>query len=228
MKKHQYKQLEDYMLSCMLDSAHDKDHIYRVLYAALEIAQYERDVDRDVLVAACLLHDIGRQQQYANPAVCHALAGAQMAYDFLIGHGWGGGFAMNVRQCIETHRFRADRQPQTMEAKILFDADKIDATGTLGVARTIFYKGQMSQPLYCVLPDGTISDGENDGVSSFFHEYRFKLEKLYDRFYTKRAAEIAAARRHSAAEFYKSMLREVESSYSVGTELLDAVFDKEA
>lgn len=61
MTEENYLQWENYMLSCMEDSAHDKEHIYRVLYTALEIARTEQNVDYDVLVCACLLHDIGRK-----------------------------------------------------------------------------------------------------------------------------------------------------------------------
>ena len=71
MKKENYELMENYMLSCMEDSAHDKEHIYRVLYHALEIAGEEVDVDYDVLIAACLLHDIGRKEQFADPTLCH-------------------------------------------------------------------------------------------------------------------------------------------------------------
>ena len=59
MKTKDYRLIEAYMLSCMRDSAHDREHIYRVLYAALDIASFEEPVDSDVLIAACLLHDIG-------------------------------------------------------------------------------------------------------------------------------------------------------------------------
>ena len=59
MTKKTYEQLEAYMKSCMQDSAHDMEHIYRVLYTALDIADHEKDVDYDVLICACLLHDIG-------------------------------------------------------------------------------------------------------------------------------------------------------------------------
>lgn len=58
MNKSTYKLIEDYMLSCMEDSAHDKEHIYRVLYNALDIASYETNVDYDVLICACLLYRI--------------------------------------------------------------------------------------------------------------------------------------------------------------------------
>lgn len=62
-----YEKTEAYMLSCMNDSAHDKEHVYRVLYYALEIAKQEPDVDYEILITSCLLHDIGRKEQFENP-----------------------------------------------------------------------------------------------------------------------------------------------------------------
>lgn len=220
MDLQKYKMFEDYMLSCMKDSAHDKDHIYRVLYVALDIAGQERDVDYDVLICACLLHDIGRKEQFENPKLCHAAVGSKKAYDFLISNGFNTEYAGNVSSCIKTHRFRTDTQPQSIEAKILFDADKIDATGTLGIARTIFYKGQVSEPLYSLLPNGQVSDGSTDKIPSFFQEYKYKLEGLYSRFYTNRGAEIAAERQTAAKAFYESMVHEVQASYKIGKALL--------
>lgn len=84
MDKSTYSLIEAYMISCMEDSAHDKEHIYRVLYNALRIAKTERDVDYDVLIFACLLHDIGRKEQFENPNVCHAMVGSEKAYSFLV------------------------------------------------------------------------------------------------------------------------------------------------
>lgn len=220
MTAEQFKDIEEFMFLCMKDGAHDKEHIYRVLYVALDIASHEENVDTDVLIAACLLHDVGRDEQNRDPAVCHAQAGGEKAYDFLRFCGWSEDFAVHVRACIETHRYRTDLQPQTLEAKIVFDADKIDATGTLGIARTLVYKAEGSEPLYGFAPDGTVSDGAEDTEPSFFQEYRFKLDKLYDRFYTKRAYEIAASRRKSAVNFYESMLAEVRSSYEPGKSIL--------
>ena len=67
-----FRLLETYMQTCMQDSAHDREHIYRVLSNALEIAKTEPEVDYDILIAACLLHDIGRPEQFADPSLCHA------------------------------------------------------------------------------------------------------------------------------------------------------------
>lgn len=225
MTKEIFKKLESYMLECMKDSAHDKEHIYRVLYSALDIAQYEKNVDYDILITSCLLHDIAREDQNKNPAICHAQYGAEKAYKFLIENDFDECFAEKVKHCIKAHRFRKNNAPESTEAKILFDADKIDVAGTLGIARTLVYQGAMAEPLYSVLPDGRISDGENDETPSFFQEYKYKLEKIYSRFYTKRGKEIAEERRKTAVSFYNDMLREVSSTYEKGIDSLNKIIE---
>lgn len=226
MTKQMYQRIENYMLSCMTDSAHDPEHIYRVLFSALQIAKTEENVDYDVLIAACLLHDIGRREQFADPTLCHAEVGARKAHQYLLGNGFSEEFSEKVRHCIITHRFRKSRQPETLEAKILFDADKLDVTGAMGIARTLMYKADMKEPLYRLLPDGTVSDGTQDLGQSFFREYKVKLEKLYDRFYTKAGAQIAQQRRGIAEAFYQSLFQEVNTGYCTGKEMLKDLLSK--
>ncbi|MDE5860509.1 MAG: HD domain-containing protein, partial [Oscillospiraceae bacterium] len=191
MRKSEYELIESYMLECMNDSAHDKEHIYRVLYGALDIAEYESGVDYDILTAACLLHDIGRAEQFADPKLCHAEVGSEKAHRFLLKLGWSMERANHVKDCIKTHRFRSDCPPESIEAKILFDSDKLDVAGAIGVARTLFYKGQVGEPLYRLNSGGTVSDGSADKEPSFFREYKFKLENLYGKFFTDHGRELA-------------------------------------
>ena len=140
--------------------------------------------------------------------------------------GFGAEFAEKVTHCIRTHRFRKAMQPETVEAKILFDADKLDVTGAIGIARTLMYKADMAEPLYHVLPDGRISDGSEDLGPSFFREYKFKLEKMYDRFYTAAGEAMARQRQRIAADFYESLYREVNAGYISGRESLQAILEK--
>ena len=224
MKKELYQAIEQHMLTIMDDSAHDCEHVYRVLYNTLEIAKGE-SVDSDILIAACLLHDIGRPDQVADPSLCHAAVGSEKAYRFLLELGMGEDFAAAVRHCIATHRFRKNLQPQTLEAKILFDADKLDVTGAIGIARTLMYRGTLTEPLYRHLPDGTISNGTEDIGHSFFREYKFKLEKLYDRFYTEKGAALAANRRKAARDFYESLYAEVSQGYDAGRKNLSGLLE---
>ncbi len=220
MTKEVYQLLENYMLSCMEDSAHDKEHVYRVLYSAMEIAREERDVDYDILICACLLHDIGRREQFENPSLCHAQVGSEKSYRFLIEQGFEESFAARVRHCILTHRYRNNNAPETLEAKILFDADKLDVTGAIGIARTLLYKGQISEPLYNVDDQGRVQDGTNDTSPSFFQEYKNKLENIYSHFYTVKGKEMARARKWAAVDFYESLLQEVRPSCERGIQEL--------
>lgn len=180
--------IEEYMRTHMNDAAHDPQHVYRVLNSAVDIARSESGVDMEVLVAACLLHDIGRDRQYADPSLCHAQEGGGMAYDFLISLGWERERAEHVRACIASHRFRKGSKPESIEAKILFDADKLDAAGAIGIVRTLIHSGD---------------------VDSFIHEYNFKLKRVYDKFYTARGREIAEKRKKTAVKFYEGLMEEI-------------------
>jgi len=223
-----YTMLEAYMRRCAGDSAHDEEHVLRVLYNALRIAEGEEGVDHDVLITACLLHDIGRPEQFRDPELCHARVGSEKAFRFLTEAGFGEEFSRHVSACILTHRFRKAREPESVEAKILFDADKLDVTGALGIARTLMYKGNMTEPIYTRLPSGQISDGTAEGPASFFREYKLKLERLYDRFYTKTGASLGRERRAIAAAFYENLFREVNDGDTGGRQLLAQRLREEA
>lgn len=226
MKKEMYLKIEKHMLTCMKDGAHDCQHIYRVLYSALDIAK-DYKVDMDVLIAACLLHDIGREAQFKNKKCNHAVVGADMAYKYLCELGWDQSKANHVKECISTHRYRSDNLLKTIEAKILFDADKLDVTGALGIARTMAYKGIVSEPFYSVDDSGNVLDGNGDEPPSFFKEYNWKLKNVYDKFFTNRAKEIAEKRRKTSIDFYESMYKEVSSVHKTGLHVLENLFTTE-
>jgi len=209
-----YHLIETFMLSRMSDSAHDCEHVYRVLFTALDIARHTGGADTEVLITSCLLHDVGRAEQYADSSVDHAAAGARIAQDWLTENDCGEPFSSAVARCITAHRFRSGTAPESIEAKILFDADKLDACGAMGVARTLLYKAAVNDPLYTLTGAGEVSDGAGDDAPSFFQEYKFKLETLYDKFYTVRAAELASERRAAAVGFYEALLTEARSCYA--------------
>lgn len=186
--------IEQFMLNYAGDSAHNADHIYRVLNQALMIAK-NYDVNEDILVAACLLHDIGRPAQFDNPNICHAQVGSEMAYSFLKCLGWSEDDCRSVKHCILTHRFRNNMPPESIEAKILFDSDKLDVCGALGIARTLQYEGKM-----------------NESLDAFFSEYDRKLIKLYDLFYTETAKQMALSRKKILLSFYSELKDQLDQS----------------
>lgn len=209
-----FNKLEEYMLYCMSDSAHDKEHVYRVLYTAIDIASYESDIDYDILIASCLLHDIGRSEETKDKDVNHALVGAEKAYLYLLKQGYNKEFALKVKECIETHRFRVKNPPNSIEAKILYDADKLDTCGTIGIARTLLWLGRTNSSLYRLSDDYELILSKDNSGSSFLQEYNYKLKNLYGNFYTKRGNTIAEQRRCIAEQFYQGMISEVEFSYN--------------
>lgn len=225
MKRELFHTIESYMFSCMDGSAHDTQHVYRVLWNALDIAATETDVDYDILITACLLHDIGRPEQLADPSLCHARVGEKKAEEFLIGLGMEMDFVEQVCHCIRTHRFSNRCTPRTIEAMILFDADKLDVTGLLGVARTLQYQGQKEHPLYHLREDGMPGDGTGETKRSFFQEYKRKLEPLYDTFYTAAGAQLARQHKQAAEEFYHTLYRQICHGLREGKAALENILD---
>lgn len=210
MDRSTFALLEGYMQTCMQDAAHDKEHVYRVLNNAIIIGQAEANVDWDVLIAAALLHDISRPEQLADPQVDHAAHGAEKAYTFLREKGFAEAFCGHVRACIRTHRFRKAEQPASIEAMILFDADKLDVAGAIGIARTLEYNGETGRPIYTRDDSGRVSDGSEDTSDSFFREYKFKLEGICEHFLTEKGRELAQDRHRAAIAYYEALLAEVQ------------------
>ena len=216
MKQAEFEAMERYMLAHAGEASHAPGHIYRVLGTALALADAEPHVDRDILVAACLLHDVGRPQQCKTGAD-HALVGGDMAYDFLLTLGWEPARAEWVRQCVRTHRFRNDLPPETMEAKLLYDADKMDVLGPIGVVRTIQYGAHVGdeEPLYRVDREGKILTGA-DGEPSFFQEYDRKLRGISKKMLTPQGREMAQALQTQGDQFYDALLGQLQESLEVG------------
>ncbi len=196
----------------MSDAAHDKEHIWRVLGYALRVAGLEkargRQINYDVLITACLFHDIGRPAQFKDPSLDHAAVGADMAEQWLLSHGWGEDFAQAVKKAIRSHRYRTGGRAETIEARILFDADKLEASGMMGLFRTIAYCNFLDEPFYTVDEAGEV-EFTADAEPSVFQEYCYKLSKIKEKFYTQGAKEIAEEYSKGLDEAALAALREV-------------------
>ena len=221
----------DYMNSCLQGSTHDAEHVLRVLHYAADIAYYTSgSKDMDVLLTAAMLHDIGRPAQDRDANLDHASVGADMAYNFLCSTGWSEEKATHVRDCIFTHRFRTDHPPASLEAQILFDSDKLDVTGAMGVARSFSYLTEHNEAYYTKDADGHVEDGSQPaqlGDHSFFREYHFKLRDLADHMHTARAKEIALEHKPAMDGFYRLMLDEVHTCYARGALVLPELLTDE-
>ena len=90
----------------------------------------------------------------------------------------------------------------------------------MAIARTLAYKGIVSEPLYYADENGNVLDNLTDNKPSFFQEYNWELKNVYDKFFTDRARMIAEERRKASVDFYESMFREVYATHKTGVLLL--------
>nr|WP_243164373.1 HD domain-containing protein [Bittarella massiliensis (ex Durand et al. 2017)] len=134
------------MLACTEDSAHDREHIYRVLHLALEIAATEPGCDREVLAAACLLHDIGRPVQFADSRVDHADAGAVQAACFLRENGFPPAFAGRVGTAFAPTAFAAAPRPRAWRPRSSSMPTKSTALGPWGWPAPCSTRGRWGNP----------------------------------------------------------------------------------
>ena len=220
MTHEQFAATEAFMKQNMQQSVHDEGHVHRVLYGALRIAKTLPLANTDVVILSALLHDVGRETERLNPKVHHAVAGAKMAFEFLQRQGWPQTTAAHVRDCILTHSYSAGGKPQTLEAEILFDADKLDLSGAVGCARSLLFGAEISEPWYRLDENGLPLPGKKSEEPSLFREYNKKLSKLEDKFYTEKAKKIAKKRQKTMDAYFEAMMDEVNSLYGDGVEML--------
>lgn len=191
------------------DSAHDFDHILRVLAMADKIARAE-GADVEVVRAAALLHDIARADEDRGAPIDHAEASARRAQALLLEQGESREFANRVAAAIRAHRFRGDAQPDSLEGQVLFDADKLDSIGAIGVARAYSIAGSLNQRLYAEADgNSTATRDQHNSEHTPVAEYRIKLSKLRERFHTPTARGIADARHAFMQEYFQRLAAEV-------------------
>lgn len=200
-------------LSC---SAHNLDHVLRVHNLCMFLSKYEENVDMEVLIPAVLLHDIARVKESKDKSgeIDHAILGSEMAEDILRNLEYEEDKIEKIKHCIITHRFRTDNRPKTIEAKILFDADKLDAIGSIGIARSFMLAGQFGQSLSVKkqVDTNTSENGRLKDVSkhSPFIEYEVKFKKIPEKLHTKKAKEIGLQRLKFMDDFFNRLESEIE------------------
>jgi uncharacterized protein len=195
-----------------LDPVHGFDHVLRVYRMAERLASTE-GADLEIVHAAALLHDaegsataggeIGRSN--------HHHASSEFARQVLEAEGWSPERITAVQHCIRAHRFRDNSEPpQTLEARILFDADKLDVIGAIGIVRTVAFDVVIGQPVYSEPSQRFLSTGEKEPGEphSSYHEYLFKLSRIKDRLFTHTARAIAEERHRFMAEFFTRLAAE--------------------
>ena len=197
----------------MSDASHDAAHLLRVWRNVLTISDAEGG-DLKVLAAATLLHDcVDVPKDSPNRPIASRLA-AEKAIALLSGSGWCKTNADAVGHSIEAHSFSAQIEPESIEAKILQDADRLDALGYTGVARCFYVSGRLGRALYDP-EDPDASNRELDDLRFSIDHFKTKLLKLSGSFQTETGQALAKARHNVVEEFLNGFLAEVslESRY---------------
>ncbi len=189
--------------------SHDWDHTRRVVALCEHIGQVEK-ADRKVLFAAAYLHDIGRCHQDRSSGIkCHASEGARMAAPILDTLPLSGNEKENIVHCIRSHRFRENHAPATLEAKVLFDADKLDAIGAVGVARAYLFAGEVGARLHNPDTDVTAAPAYSENDTGY-REYLVKLRHIHTRMLTPEGRRLAAERHAFMESFFERFISEIE------------------
>jgi uncharacterized protein len=197
------------------DAVHDFDHVLRVYKMAERLGPAE-NADMEIVRAAALLHDAQGSTPGGDERLSHHLASAAFAADILTAEGWPLERIEAVQHCIRAHRYRDDREPpETIEAKVLFDADKLDVLGAIGVARVVGYALLAGQPIIAepseqFLKTGVKLPGE---PHSAYHEYLFKLRNIKDRLFTASARKLAVERHAYLTQYFEQLKGEFNGDW---------------
>ncbi|WP_407308673.1 HD domain-containing protein [Desulfosporosinus sp. SB140] len=169
------------------DRAHDLEHALRVREWGIKLAMAE-GADVTVVELAALLHDIGRSGAVEKT---HAESSAGLAVNILRKAGYSEEIIIKVKKAIIAHSREAGYEPETLEAKILYDADKLDFVGAIGLGRLFTLGGVKGWPLI----------GENS-CESFYQE---KIRGYHEHLFTKSALTLFKPLFHYMEEFWQEL-----------------------
>ena len=194
--------------------SHDLDHVRRVVGLARRIARAE-GADEGLASCAAWLHDIERAaEDRGGPD--HAVAGAATARRLLAGRPELTAAQVDaIADAIECHRFRSARAPSTPLARCLFDADKLDAMGAVGVGRAYMMAGERAQRLHTRVPGTAAPRHMRDieqGAYSPVEEWMVKLRHLEGAMTTAEGRRLASARAAFMESFFEQLELEVKCS----------------
>ncbi|MCL6589797.1 MAG: HD domain-containing protein [Firmicutes bacterium] len=194
--------------------SHDFSHVERVFHLALRLGRVEK-ADLKILGIAALFHDLARNEEAKSGGkVCHAIAGARYAEEILTEKGEPPELVRAVAECISTHRYRDQNPPKSLEGKCLFDADKLDSLGVVGIARAYLWLGERGGTVYVKKADWEKTDFRDNhpAVDSLQREWHIKLQHIQGKLYTKTAQKIARKRSAIMKRFLEILEQEVEGN----------------
>lgn len=189
-------------------SFHSKAHVERVYKFATKLAE-EENADLEIVKAAALLHDVARAMEDDGKIKDHAVESAKIAGKILRDIDFPEEKIDKVVHCIEVHRFRKGMKAESLEAKILQDADRLDIIGAIGIARAFALGGWLNVPMYDPsIPPKEQYDGKSLTSVNLIYE---KILRVKDTLNTVAAKEIVEGRHKFVEQFLERFLREWEA-----------------
>jgi len=191
---------------------HDFDHTLRVLNNARLIAKLEgasEECSRIVELAA-LLHDIARpEEMQSNGKTCHAKAGVAKSAKILREAGCHDEKAVEeIAQCVGRHRYRGSDKPVSQADMIVYDADKLDSIGAIGIGRAFHFAGRIGARLHNSEQEALASQAYSREDSAY-REYLVKLRHVPGRMLTDSGRKLALRRAEVMKEFFEEVEREI-------------------
>ncbi|MEI8361077.1 MAG: HD domain-containing protein [bacterium] len=189
-------------------------HVNSVRLLALKIAKAE-NANLFVVEVAALLHDIGRKAEMDSKGQgCHAELGSEQAEKILAGFPISDADKQNIIGCIKTHRYRKNLAPQSLEAKIIFDADKLDSIGAIGLARAFYFAGKVGAEIYTGREELLAQEKDHDKYSYTVEdtgilEYEVKLKFVAARMLTDTGRILANHRHEYMSDFIREFKEEI-------------------
>ncbi|MFA6929752.1 MAG: HD domain-containing protein [Lentisphaeria bacterium] len=190
-----------------MPSCHDWDHTLRVRENARKLAVAEH-ADLLLVDYASLLHDIGRLQEFKDQGkTCHAALGALMAVQVLEELGvCNPTFVEQITACVRTHRYRGRtaEKPASLEAKVVFDADKLDSLGAIGLARSFHFAGRIGARVHNS-EEEALNSKSYSREDSAYREFLVKLRHLPAAMLTQSGRKIAGIRAGLMQDFFQKL-----------------------
>jgi uncharacterized protein len=189
------------------DAAHDAAHVQRVAVSAVKFAIIEK-ADLSIVIPAVWLHDCYTVSKKSNLRNQASRLSAKKAHELLLKWGYPQENIEQIKHAIAAHSYSANITPETLEAKIVQDADRIDSIGAIGVARMMMTGGKMDTTLYNEDDPFCLKRDPQDRQWTIDHFYS-KLLKLNSGFHTKAAQDEAQKRHNYMLDFLKQLESEI-------------------
>jgi uncharacterized protein len=190
------------------DPAHDFEHVMRVYNNAKKIVKKEK-ANQKLVLSAVLLHDIVSYPKSSKRSKFSSVDSAKKSKIILKKYGFSKEEIIIISDAIKEHSFSQNMVPQTLEGKILQDADRLDALGAIGIARVFATSGSLNRPFYNIDDPFCNKRNPDDNLWAIDHFFN-KLLKLESMMNTESGKIEAKKRTKVLQTFLKQLKNEVQ------------------